>query len=425
VPVLGAVGAREDAPAARVDGVEPLRRAGIERERRVEATEVAARVDGVPPPPAIGALEDPEAAHGCIHPLPVVRVDDQRGHLPVSPVAPVAAQDGVQHAPAATAVQAPDHAAVRAGVQRLRVSRVDCYRRHGPARQAAVRPPPAPASVGADQKPAPGRRVDPGRMRRVEPEPGEAGCTEPAVDGAPRATAVGAPEQPVLRPVGPHDGEDGRRIGGADRDALRCEPQRVPALPAVGALEQLLAELRPTVDPPAPGRVDRARRARVDRERRDSQPEDLLEPGSDAEAGTLPATRGVPARVDPHCRPEVDDVRVARRHRDDVQGAAVRSVRRRPAAGRGCGRSRTARRAELGRPRAHRAASNVVEAEVDTADGESDQQHGRTRPPAPPARATASLLDQGLDQRFQLGAVDRLAGVRWARRCVHSHTPAS
>ena len=89
---------------------------------------------------AVAALEDAGEAGGRIDRLRVMRVDDERGHPSVAAVSAVAAHGGVHHAPATPAVQALDHAAVRAGVHGLRVSRVDRDRRHLLLRQIAFAP---------------------------------------------------------------------------------------------------------------------------------------------------------------------------------------------------------------------------------------------------------------------------------------------
>ena len=89
---------------------------------------------------AVAALEDAGEAGGRIDRLRVKRVDDERGHLPVAAVSAMAAHGGVHHAPAAPAVQALDHAAVRPGVDGLWVPRVDRDRRHVLLRQTAFAP---------------------------------------------------------------------------------------------------------------------------------------------------------------------------------------------------------------------------------------------------------------------------------------------
>ena len=82
-------------------------------------------------------------------------------------------------------------------------------------------------------------------------------------------------------------------------------------------------------------------------------------------------------------------------------------MRRRPASSRNAdGRCCATGRARLGRLRADRAAA-VIEAEVHTAGDKRDEQHDRAVAPAPPPCPLARLLDQRLDQRFQLAAVDR------------------
>jgi hypothetical protein len=54
----------------------------------------------------------------------------------------------------------------------------------------------------------------------------------------------------------------------------------------------------------------------------------------------------------------------------------------------------------------------VIEAEVHTARDESEEQHDRAVAPAPPPCPPARLFDQRLDQRFKLGAIDRLGRTR-------------
>jgi hypothetical protein len=414
----------------RIGGVDGLRIPRVECEDvRRRAARVEAHVRGAPPAAAVDALEHAAADRGRIHGGEVARVDEERGHLSVVPVAAVRAQRRVDQAPGEPAVDAPDHAGVGPGVDRLRMTRVDRGRTDLPVRRRGVQRAPPGAAVAALVDPARAhRRVEGRRRGRVDGEGVEEGRRKTAVRPVPGASAVATAEE-AARLAGPGGCRvEGGRLGRADRDGLASQAECAPGPPAVGGLVQRTAIRRSaapvaTVPPAVQAGIHRARCARVDEERGDPRDRRPVERGRRDQPRARPAASTVRAPEDASRRAQVHRLGSGRCDGDGVPGPAVRSLRRPPArvaASRRHGRV-TGRR----RGRAGATAAELVEAGVEADPGEQGEQRPRAVPPPAAPCAEPRLLDQRLDERPELVAIDGTARARrtgWRGR-AHARIP--
>ncbi len=233
-----------------------------------------------------------------------------------------------------------------------------------------------------------------------------AGPDDAAVDRVDRKRAHPALRaSPALRPL---------RLAALDHRWRRQQPA-VPTVPATTPVHRL-------VDGDAGARIQRPRTPRVGGERVDARRDRAGPHRAPVLAGVARLVHAPPT-TDPHCPRnvalaahgrDVDRVRCARverdrRREDDACRERSERQRRRRARGRalplrgaGCGGcSRPAR---------------AVPADADERGNPNrdDEQHDRAIAPAPPPCPPARLLDQRLNQRFQLAAIDRLGRTRWA-----------